>query len=206
MAKPSAAKKQIPESQEQVKANPKSYAGEKVIICSKLEMSLTLQLERWEVETRKDRSVTWRERVSKKYGPVVTINGTAFPIGDGALGLERPDMTSGVALTYNIDRSWWECWSAEHADYEPLRAGFIYAATTRDDAKAHAKEITDMRSGFGPLEHAKNAEGDDMITDYRRPKKTPTRTRPHAGMSEEWSPEDHIGLEPDMEVGLAAAD
>jgi hypothetical protein len=150
---------------------PKSNAGEKIIVASKLEMALQIQRREWRTEQRRDRSVSWEERVAVSVGPVVILAGTGFPNGPTPEGMERPRTMSGAALTFNVDREWFEAWLEENAEFPPVKNHLIFAHKTEDGVRGLAKDYKDIDSGLGPIKHSKNADGEDVITDTRVPKK-----------------------------------
>lgn len=84
----------------------------------------------------------------------VRINGSA------RYNMPRPNKKSLLAgvnvhasdgLT-QVDRGFWEKWCAEHADYGPLRDGFIYSSATQNKAKSLAEKTADVKTGFEPLD------------------------------------------------------
>jgi hypothetical protein len=174
-AKATASAELNPIAPKQVARNPKSHAGEKIVVASKLPMALKLQLCSFRTERRKDRSTTWDEQVAYKHGPVVVINGTAFPNGDVPEGFERPEMFSGAALTFGVDREFFEKWLEENADMPAVANNMIFAAGDRDHVKGMAKEFKAVDSGLGALKRGKDDQGNETIVDHRLPKKVGNR-------------------------------
>lgn len=155
----------------QVANNPKSYAGEKITIASKLPMALQLQLCAPRTEERKERATTWNETVYFKVGPVVVINGTAFPNADIPENMERPQMIGGCALTSGVDRDWWEQWLEQNKTAPFIQSGLVFAQPTIDGIRGQAKEHLKLDSMLGPIKHGKDKDGNPIITDTRMPKK-----------------------------------
>jgi hypothetical protein len=134
---------------------------------------------------RKDRSTTWEERVSVGTGPIVIIAGTGFPNGPTPEDMERPRMMTGAALTFGVDRDWFEQWLEQNAEFPPVKNHLIFAHKTEDGVRGLAKEYKDIESGLGPIKHSKNADGEDVITDPRVPKKVRQGIAARAQMSVE---------------------
>lgn len=73
---------------------------------------------------------------------------------------EAPNVVGGFGLT-EVPRAFWDRWWAENADikhggkakrcYAPIAAGLIFAKPKEKDARAQAREMKDVRSGFEPL-------------------------------------------------------
>lgn len=156
---------------QQVKANPKSYAGEKITVASKLPMALQLQMCAPRTEERHERATTWNETVFHKTGPVVVINGTAFPNADVPEGMERPQMIGGYALTPGVDREWWEQWIEQNKEAPFVKNNLVFAHETNDAIRGEAREHAKVDSMLGPIKHGKDKDGNPTVTDTRMPKK-----------------------------------
>ena len=148
----------------------KSYAGDKVTVCSKLPFALEIQ----RCETRQQRVThrgeAWNEPVSFKVGPVATIAGNNYPIGappEGTVWPDRPQMANGFAMTFGVDRDLWESWLADNQENPFVKDGLVFAQPKVDDAKAQARDNRERDSGLGPLK---------PDTDRRMPKKISSRT------------------------------
>ena len=150
---------------------PKAHAGEKIIVASKLEMALQIQHHRFREVVCEDHGTKWTERRSYGVGPVIILAGIGFPNGPTPEGMERPRMMSGAALTFGVDREWFEEWLEQHADFPPVKNHLIFMHRTEDGVRGLAKDYKDVESGLGPIKHHKNADGDDVISDPRLPKK-----------------------------------
>lgn len=150
--------------------NAASRAGDKVVVASKLEWPLELQLCETREERRQDRSTVWTEQVSYKVGEIYVINGCAYPRGAPPEGVEYPDppqKVAGAALTFGIPRDFWERWLEQNKDTAMVRNGLVFAHGKRDGVVGEAREKRDLRSGFEPLRP--DATGKDR--DARMPRK-----------------------------------
>ena len=143
----------------------KSYAGEKVTVCSKLPFALEIQRCATRQQRVTHRGEAWNEPVSYKVGPVAIIAGNNYPIGappEGTVWPDRPQMANGFAMTFGVDRDLWEAWLEQNAENSFVKNGLIFAQPKVDDAKAQACDNRDRDSGLGPLK---------PDTDRRMPKK-----------------------------------
>ena len=148
----------------------KSYAGDKVTVCSKLPFALEIQRCATRQQRVTHRGEAWNEPVSYKVGPVAVIAGNNYPIGappEGTVWPDRPQMANGFAMTFGVDRDLWEAWLEQNAENSFVKNGLIFAQPKVDDAKAQARDNRDRDSGLGPLK---------PDTDRRMPKKL--RTNP----------------------------
>lgn len=151
----------------QAPARP-SHAGAKVIVASKLPMALDLQhCEMREVQ-RRLRETMWTELEAAKVGPIVRINGTAYPRGQAPEGFRAaPQMVAGYALTHGVDQDWWDAWEEVNRDAPFVKSGLIFAAETMDEIGQRARgEFKAVTSGLDPVSPPK----DGAITDPRLPK------------------------------------
>ena len=148
----------------------RSYAGGKVVVCSKLPFALELQLcEPANIQMRYKQE-SWVEQVWNKTGPIVVLQGTNYPIGappEGVVWPDRPQMASGCALTFGVDADFFEQWLEQNKNSDYVKNKMIFAQEKIEDAKAEAAENKSRDSGFGPLR---------PDNDKRMPKKT--RTNP----------------------------
>ena len=120
-----------------------------VTVASKLPHGLVLELE----EETKDKEPVMggghREvKRWRKNGQAVTINGTARPFG----APYSPIVQEGVGLTFGVDADFFQRWLSQKKDYPPVVAGMIYATATTEDAIDHARDISDLKSGFEPVD------------------------------------------------------
>ena len=92
------------------------------------------------------------EDVWYKTGKVITINGTSYPNGQVPEGMhDRPQMATGAALTFGVDKDFFEKWLSENRDTAMVQNNLIYAADKTETVKAKAKEFKAVDSGLGPL-------------------------------------------------------
>jgi hypothetical protein len=138
--------------------------GAKVTVASKLPFRLEMQLCKKRVEQRRHQGQCWQETIFHKDGPIVTINGTAYPQGGTVPeGFpSRPEMVAGYALTHGVDADLYAAWAIENKDTDMLRNKLIFAFEKLDSTKGMAKDGKDLDSGLGPLV---------PDTDRRMPKK-----------------------------------
>lgn len=138
-----------------------SSSGEKVIIASKLPMAVELQLCEMVEKRFHHMQNSWTELVAHKVGQVVRINGAAYPKGEPPEGFrDRPDMSAGYALTFGVDKDFWERYVEQNADAPYIRSGAIFAASTRDEVKQRSrKEMAGLFTGLDPV----NPKGDPRM-------------------------------------------
>lgn len=138
-------------------------AGTKIIVASKLPMALELQHCVKRTMQMKNGNTAWKEDVWVKSGQIVVINGTSYPNGQLPDGMpDRPQMRSGAALTYGVDKDFFDKWLEQNKDSEMVKNGLIFAAEKGEDVSAEARARVKTLSGLEPL----NPEGD-----RRMPKK-----------------------------------
>lgn len=135
---------------------PRSHAGAKVVVASKLPMALELYLETKTTQTRRYQGSVWTEEVfvPKLDSPRVTISGTNYPIGappPGVIWPERPRLVRGTALTFNVDKDFWETWREQHKATKFIQNNLIAAFDNEEDARAWAGEHLAEKSGLDPM-------------------------------------------------------
>jgi hypothetical protein len=136
-----------------------SAAGAKVIVASKLEHALELQLSKFsEVRVPDGRGGYFMEKQSRKVGKIYTINGTAYPIMPPEGYHERPQMQDGCALTFGIPKEFWDEWKTQYAGFPALESGLIFASEKGADVKAKAREKRDVKSDLSPMMPARPNE------------------------------------------------
>jgi hypothetical protein len=143
----------------------KSYAGDKVTVCSKLPFALEIQRCEKRPQRMTHRGEAWIEEVAYKVGPIAVIAGNNYPVGappEGTVWPDRPQMANGFAMTFGVDRDLWESWLEDNKENPFVKNGLIFAQPSVDDAKAQARDNRDRDSGLGPLK---------PDTDRRMPKK-----------------------------------
>lgn len=149
--------------------NKVSHAGAKVIVASKLPMALELQLCVSREQQIKNGGSVWTETIFAKDGPIVTIHGTAYPNGQVPDGMpDRPQMAHGAALTYGVDKDFFDRWLEQNKTSPIVVNRLVFAHEKSDSVKARAREVRDFDSGLGPL----NPEND-----RRMPRKLQSRPR-----------------------------
>jgi hypothetical protein len=89
----------------------------------------------------------------------VTINGARLKTSATGRELNTHETTDdfgkGYGLTFNVPADFWARWSKENADYPPFARGFIFAQDNPVEAKAQAREMSDLQTGFEPLSQSK---------------------------------------------------
>ncbi len=165
--------------------NKPQIAGAKVTVACKVPLGVILHVdERTEMTVQTNtgnRVVTEYRRGSER----VHILGPAYPNGSIPEGFrEKAPVTGGFALTYGVEKDFWDRWWADNADPRCVpenmehkngcrctvivRNRMIFAYEAPADTKAAAKEASHLMSGLEPL----RPDGD-----YRSP-------RPLAGISQ----------------------
>ena len=130
-----------------------SKSGEHVIVGCKLGVAYyDIQLQKrvmvQENTQTGPREVPKYERV----GQVVRLRGTAYPRGQAPEGFpERPIIVDGAALTFNVDKAFWEEWADQNKLHPLVQNRMIFAHTDLGSVRAIAKEMKDQSSGMDPL-------------------------------------------------------
>jgi hypothetical protein len=150
--------------------------GATVTVASKLPFRLELQCCVKRTQQRRFQGEVWTEEVYFKDGPIVTINGTAYPNGQVPEGYRpRPKTVGGYALTPNVPKDLFDAWLAENKDSAMIKNRLVFGYEQKDAVDGRARENTDVDSGLGPL---------IPDSDRRMPKKVigrQTRSLPEAG-------------------------
>jgi hypothetical protein len=127
-------------------------AGAKVTVASKLPMSFEMQCCTKRTVQMKNGNTAWVEDQWTKSGKVVVINGTAYPNGQLPEGMpDRPQMANGSALTFGVDKDFFDAWMEQNKDTSMVKNHLIFAATTTEGVKAKAREFKDIQSGLQAL-------------------------------------------------------
>lgn len=120
-----------------------------VTVASKLPHSLVLELEdKIEVSEPVMGGGTRKVPQWRKNGHTVTINGAALPFN----APYTPTVQEKVGLTFGVDADFFNEWLKQKKDFPPVAAGLIYAETSTEKAVGHAQEISDLKSGFEPVD------------------------------------------------------
>lgn len=147
----------------------KGPAGAKVTVASKLPMALELQLCTKRSVQMKNGNNAWVEDVFAKSGPIVTIAGTAYPNGQPPEGMpEKPQMVAGCALTFGVDKAFFDKWLEDNADQPMVKNRMIFAHERLDHVKGIAQETKLNLSGLNAL---------TPDNDRRMPKKITNRPK-----------------------------
>jgi hypothetical protein len=149
-----------------------SYAGEKCVVVSKVEMSILARLQEKRVQIRRERGEEYKEEVWVHVGEGVTIRGTSAARGQLPQGYRPPHIEHGAALTFNVDLGFITAWLEQNRDMPAVRNKLILIAKTHDRAAGEAKDRNDFKSGFEPLTPPVfNDAGKQISGDARWPKK-----------------------------------
>lgn len=138
-----------------------SSAGEKVVVGCKLGVSaISLQLCKkvtvWENTQTGPREVERYDRV----GEVVRVRGTSYPRGTPPEGFpEKPIMVDGAALTFGVDKDFWDQWVEQNKLNPIVVNGMVFAHVNIDYVKGVAKETAANKSGLDPV----NPKGDNRM-------------------------------------------
>lgn len=132
---------------------PQSKRTGTVIVASKIPQRLDLQLCEPRIEERRHRETRWTETVMAKIGPMVRIEGTAYPRGTQPEGFrDPPQKIDGYALTPGVDAEWWEEWAEQNKDSPFIKNGLIFAVRSVNDVRSRARqEFSKLRSGLDPM-------------------------------------------------------
>lgn len=89
-------------------------------------------------------------------GEAVIINGPA-PNRDSkrVLDGEAVPTAGGYALTFGVQKDFWDKWREQMKDWPPLAAGQIFAHEREDTVKGQAKAGQSGPSGFEPFNPSK---------------------------------------------------
>jgi hypothetical protein len=158
----------------------KGSAGAKVVVASKLPMAIELQLCTPRRVQMKSGNNAWVEEVYSKSGPIVTIAGTAYSNGQVPEGMpSRPQMVAGCALTFGVDKEFFERWLADNADQPMVKNRMIFAHEKLDQVRGLAQETVKSLSGLGALTPDNDRRMPKKLTN--RPK-APNRDDDEAGL------------------------
>ena len=98
----------------------------------------------------------WREIENS---PRVKINGPTPPKDHNA---DRPAMIGGYALTFGVDKTFWDEWVKQNADSDMLRNRILFAAPKHDMVEGRAKEGKEVRSGLEPINPGTDEKGSSL--------------------------------------------
>lgn len=65
-------------------------------------------------------------------------------------GANAPDAVVGFGLTH-VPEDFWNEWSTQHRNYEPLKKGLIFAHAKTRNVRAEAEEKKDLKTGLEQL-------------------------------------------------------
>lgn len=139
-------------------AKPKS-SGAKVIVACKVGLAfIDLQLSKFEEVYENTQTGPRLVKQAKRFGVVVRIRGTAYPRGTPPAGFpERPKMAAGAALTYGIDKEFWDEWVRQNHLSPMVINNMVFADESEDRVVGRARELIGEVSGFDPVNPLKDA-------------------------------------------------
>jgi hypothetical protein len=126
--------------------------GDTVVVGNKLTHTLSLQLHEMVEQTEPNSGRTIK--VARRIGDPVVIRGSAVKHNTSA---EFP-IVGGYALTFGIDKDFWDRWTAENADLDILKKGLVFAQDNNSRTEGQAREQKDLRTGFERLVQQKSSK------------------------------------------------
>lgn len=66
-------------------------------------------------------------------------------------GMNSSKLLGATFTTTKIDAELWETWKKNYSDYQPLKSGAIFVASTQDQADYKGKELAKVKTGFEPM-------------------------------------------------------
>jgi hypothetical protein len=144
---------------------------ETVVVASKVEMSISAQLQEKIDEQKTNGPHTWVESRWRFYGDIHCITGTSAARGQLPQGYLPPDIANGAALS-TLPKAFAEQWFAQNALLPPVKNGLIFMCNDRRYASDKAREIEKLKSGFEPLipNEMNEHTGKVIVNDPRWPK------------------------------------
>lgn len=133
-------------------AKPAS-AGAKVVVACKIGVAyIDLQLSKLEEVQENTQTGPRTVRQARRVGQVVRIRGTAYPRGTPPEGFpEKPKIVDGAALTYGVDKDFWDEWAKQN-ELNPIVKNRMIFAGAEDQVAGIAREVKDVVSGFDPVD------------------------------------------------------
>jgi len=144
-----------------------SSAGQKVVVACKLGVAY-YDIQLCKPEEVSENTQTGPRTITqwKRTGNIVRLRGTAYPRGTPPEGFpEKPVIVDGAALTFGVDKEFWDAWVEQNARNPIVMNKMVFAHVTIDGAKGMARELKGVQSGLEPV-NPKN--------DARMPKSTRT--------------------------------
>lgn len=136
-------------------------SGEQVVVACKIGVAyIDLQLSKpnkvWENTQTGPREIT----IYQKFGNIVRIRGTAYPRGTPPEGFpEKPVIVAGAALTFGVDKEFWDEWVKQNHLNPIVMNGMVFAHVNIDHVKGIAQETAERKSGLDPV----NPKGDKRM-------------------------------------------
>lgn len=136
-------------------------AAKYVIVASKLPFNLEIQLCRPQESRVTGQFGSVNETVHVKFGEVLLICGTSYPVNNVPKGFPKPpgmieDEMGGYAMTVGMPADFMREWMKQNADTDMVKNGMIKVHAELESLESDAREHAGISSGLGPL----NPDGD----------------------------------------------
>lgn len=96
----------------------------------------------------------------------VKLNGPGMPIPlDPKKPLPRKKIEDAAALTFGVDKEFWEQWLKKHKDYGPVKAGLIFAHEQQESVIDQARERSKVLTGLEAIDPNKPGRGIEKRTE-----------------------------------------
>lgn len=130
-----------------------SSAGAKVAVACKIGVAyIDLQIFR-PVTKMQDTQTGPREvREFVRQQQIVRVRGTAYPRGTVPTGYPaRPEMWNGFAITFGIDKEFWELYEEQNRNSPFIKNGLLIADEDQNRLRARTLDGRDVRSSIDPV-------------------------------------------------------
>lgn len=101
-------------------------------------------------------------KLARQKGPQVRINGNAHP--QDKAPLQPLAGNTGFALTYGIDKAFWDEWLAQNKDTDLVKNGLIFAHEKESNTTAQAKAHASLKSGLERMDPDNLPKLSDKVT------------------------------------------
>lgn len=89
----------------------------------------------------------------------VTLRGTATPFGEPPIIVQ-----GGYSLTHDVDEEFMDEWMRVYASTELVQKSIIFVHSKVADARAHSRELAEVRTGLEPLDPDKPGKGLEPVS------------------------------------------
>lgn len=131
----------------------RARTGDTVTVACKIPMGLVLHIDDMVEETEPTPTGFRKITIARKRDETYTVVGPSIDLArlQQDRGLHKI-VIHGCGLTPDIPLEFWEEWLEQHRDHPLVKNGQIFAQSTEAKARAHAKEMKDVRSGLEPID------------------------------------------------------